>query len=692
MKAYLEYIRISLKLAQRDRVTIFFNYIFPLVFFVIFAQAYHAGQGGAIVQVVTMVLIIGILGSGFFGAGVRSVQEREMNILRRFKVAPITPLPILVASMVTGFLTYMPTVIAVLAIAHFHYGMRVPSEWPSLLVFAGLGILAFRAVGLIVASVVNSMQESQILVQLLYLPMLFLSGATFPVSELPDWLQIVAQFMPATYLYTGMQGILFRHEGLITNWLPVLGLVVTGVLATFIGVKLFRWEKEEKPPAANKAWLLAVLAPFLIIGGYQTYSLVNVAKARILYRELHRSRTMLIQDARIFTGDGTILNHGAVLIRDGKIARIYSGAVPSAASLQAEALEASGKTLLPGLIDVNVHLSASGGLYPNPGDFQPSRAIPRELAAYLYSGVTTVRSSGDPPGSLEKTRERLRTGERLGAGLLLAATLVRLPQTPQLAREQVHALAGQAVDAIRLILDSASAAPAVLAAVVGQAHADRLSVTARTSQPDGVSAAIAAGVDTIEHGSASEPIPDALFLQMQARNITYDPALSATEAAACVREHSPRLLDRSLVEQVGPASLLAATRRLLPGVPLPPDTSGDLDLARENLKRAWKAGVRLVTGTGSGNLLLVHGPALHHELQLWVEAGLPASVALQAATGNAARLLLRQSDIGVIAPGREATLRLVDGNPAEDIAATERISSIFFRGERIDRAALFDQQ
>jgi len=620
MKAYFEYTRISLLLALRDRVNIFFNYVFPLAFFLIFAQAYHARQGGAIIQVVTMVLIIGILGNGFFGAGVRSVQEREFNILRRFKVAPITPLLILTASMVTGFLIYMPTVFAVLAIAHFYYGMTVPAEWPSLLVFAALGILAFRAVGLIVASVVNSMQESQILVQILYLPMLFLSGATFPVSELPGWLQIFAQFLPATYLYTGMQGILFRHENLAVNWLPIAGLLVTGGFATFIGVKLFRWEKEEKIPTAGKAWLLAVLAPFLIIGGYQVYSQDNLAKARILYRELHRSRTILIRNARIFSSDRVLTDSGAILIRAGRIAAIYPGAAPPLADLHAEPFEAAGKTAIPGLIDCDVHLHQPGGFYANPAAFQPSRAIPRELEAYLYSGITTVRSSPDPAGSLDRFRRQVRSGELLGAELC--------PPT---------------------------------------------------------------GIGPIEHGSGLEIISDVHFRLMKSHGIAYLPALSLIEAAADLRHHATRLLDRSLVEQVGPAALLASTRRLLPTCPEPGGPVEDMAIAQANLRNAWKSGVRLIAGSGSGYPLLVHGPALHHELQLWAEAGIPAAAALAAATSNAARQLNLEESTGLLQQGREATLLLVDGNPAQDIAATERISAIFFRGEHIARSSLFSQ-
>ena len=66
----------------------------------------HAERGAAITMVIAMVLIIGILGNGLFGAGIRAVQEREANILRRYKVTPISPAPLLVASVVTGWILY----------------------------------------------------------------------------------------------------------------------------------------------------------------------------------------------------------------------------------------------------------------------------------------------------------------------------------------------------------------------------------------------------------------------------------------------------------------------------------------------------------------------------------------------------------------------------------------------------------
>ncbi|MBV9265367.1 MAG: ABC transporter permease, partial [Acidobacteriaceae bacterium] len=204
MRPYLAQIKSNLRLMARDRAVLFFNYMFPLVFFFVFAQAYEAGKNpGAMVQVIAAVIIIGVLGNGLFGAGMRTVQDRETNVLRRFKVAPISPLPVIVASLVSGLVNFLPTVFLFFFFGAVLYRMPLPSNWFSMLLFICIGVVAFRAIGMIVAAVVNSMQEAQIIIQLLYLPMLFLSGATFPLTFMPIWLQSIAHFLPATYLFQG---------------------------------------------------------------------------------------------------------------------------------------------------------------------------------------------------------------------------------------------------------------------------------------------------------------------------------------------------------------------------------------------------------------------------------------------------------------------------------------------------------
>lgn len=732
MKPYLALISLDLKLALRQKSVLFFNYLFPLIFFITFAQVMHAERGGGtMTQVVTIVVILGVLGNGLFGAGMRAVQEREANVLRRYKVTPITPAPILVAATVVGWILFMPFVTLMFCLAHFGYGMPWPEHLGSIFLFLSLGITAFRGIGMILAAVANSSQESQILVQLVYLPMLFLSGATFPSSIFPPWLVNVTQFLPATHLVSGMQGMMLKNEDIFTEWQAAIAMVVTLFVALFISYKLFRWEKEEKIRAGAKAWILAVLLPFVVMGVWQAHTQENAKKTKILNRQKARSDTVLLRDARIFVGDGKVIESGAVLIRDGKIAEIYEGTPPDAKSLHAEVLEAAGKTILPGLIDVHVHLAASGGHQADMSSYDPGPAMRRELAAYLYSGVTAVRSVGDPLDMVLRVRGEVNSGERQGAELFTCGPLftaegghgteyfkympqnareqaraqfVRIPASVDNARHQVDDLKHAGVDCIKAILES-GAGPALfnrldanyVTAIAQEAHAQGLPLAVHTGDARDVADALAAKADTIEHGSAREAIPDALFTAMAQQTTFYDPTVSVIEALNEFAAGKTDLMKRSLVQQVVPTELLQSTEQFLASsdsVNIRQEVGkfpADLQISVANLRKAYQHGVPLITGSDAGNNLVFHGPTVQREVELWVQAGIPPAVALQAATYNAARALHAEGHIGSVHKGNDADLLLVDGNPLEDISAIERISVVFFKGEHVNRSELFNQ-
>jgi imidazolonepropionase-like amidohydrolase len=208
--------------------------------------------------------------------------------------------------------------------------------------------------------------------------------------------------------------------------------------------------------------------------------------------------------------------------------------------------------------------------------------------------------------------------------------------------------------------------------------------------------ALRAHVDGIEHGSFRRRIPDEDFAAMAKEGVTYDPTLSVAEAVQQFSGGKMDLLNRSLVQQVGPPALLAGTKHFLESKKMPQqwtlDMRLDMRVARDNLLRAWRAGVTLIAGTDAGNMLVIHGPTVQRELELWVEAGIPAEVALKAATLNSAKALRAEKRFGSIEKGKDATMLVVDGNPLQDIKATEAISFVMFKGERVNRSELFRQE
>jgi imidazolonepropionase-like amidohydrolase len=634
--------------------------------------------------------------------------------------------------MITGVVLFVPSVILILWLARQFYGMAVPTQLGSFIIFVCLGAVAFRSLGLIIAAVVNSSQESNILIQPIYMTMLFLSGATIPLTFMPHWLQNITQFIPATYLMTGISGMLVRGETLLAN-LPAIGaLILTTVVATFIATKLFRWEKDEKLRPAAKFWVLVVLLPFLLLGVYQAWSQHDLVKARILARQLRQGQTWLIQNGRIFVGNGKVIESGAVLVKGGKIAEVYEGKFPDAKQLNAEAVDAAGKTILPGLIDVHVHLGGPGGFYEDWSKLDPQKSSERELESYLYCGITAVRSAGDKLDEMLQLRARFNSGERLGSELLLCGPLftaegghgteyaknlpemaragfnaqfLRIPKTQTEARQMVDDLAHKGVNALKGILEVGVPGYSfnrmnldLLRAVVEEAHADKLPASIHTGDARDVVDAVSLGADSVEHGSFRDEIPDATIAEMKAKGIAYDPTLSVVEGLSDFAKGKTDLLQRSLVQQVTPKDLLEGTAKAASSVEMKPMREGlshyplSMEIGDRNLRKAWQAGVMLVTGSDAGNPLVLHGPTIQREIELWAAAGIPGPVALQAATLNAAKLLRAEGRMGTVEKGKEANLLVVDGNPLQDVRVLSSISYVFLKGERVARTTLFEQK
>ena len=725
MRPYIAQTASNLRLMVRDRAVLFYSYLFPLVFFFVFAQVFHAGASpGAMAQTIAMVLIIGVLGNGFFGAGIRTVLDRETNVLRRFKVAPINAGPIIVASMISGWAAYIPTIFFFLFFGKFIYHAPFPHNLLSLIFFLTIGLLTFRALGMIIAAVVNSQQEATILIQLLYLPMLFLSGATFPTSIMPDWVQVISSFLPATYLFQGMKSILLGGESALSrqNLISALCLVTAMAVALFVGIKLFRWEKEEKIAGKAKLWILVVLAPFFISGIYQARTKQGIERDRQMDREEARLRTVLLHNVNIFVGNGEVIQNGSVLIRNGKIAQVFRKPVDDTKSLNADVIEDAGKTVMPGLIDMHVHIGAPGGVFKDQQKYADPNAESRRLAAYLYSGITTVRSTGDLLESALALRHasRYEGAEVYTCGPLFTAAgghpeellakfpdfmrktakdqFLREPNNAETARAQVDELKKAGVDCIKAVLEGGNPAwgtfnhldPAIYRAIIDEATKQGLPTATHTGNTADVKLAVEAGTNSVEHGSVVDLIPGETFAAMKARAIAFDPTLSVVEGYAAVAEGKTDLLNRPLLQQVGPADLLRDTREAF-SKPQGHTSGAMLQTASQNLQHAYQSGVLLITGSDAGNPLVIHGPTVQHELQLWVGAHIPPAVALQAATYNAAKTLRQDSRIGLIREGMDANLIVLDGDPVQDISATEHINAVYLRGEHVDRGDLFDQ-
>jgi len=243
--------KMRIRLAMRNRAFFFFSLVMPLIF--LFGAAFIFGKSSAsrMAYVLGAVLTLTVMGS-FWGLSVQIVTFREQGILRRFRIAPIGAGAILASSILSNYFLILPTVIFEVIVCRWAFHLHSWGNLWAIFVLVTFGSAAFAAFGLIVASVTNTMQETQMINNLIWMGFLFLSGATIPLAIFPGWIQRVALFIPATYLATGLESAATNLASLSEIATDVVALALGLLVAFEISRQLFRWEPEASAPRRAK--------------------------------------------------------------------------------------------------------------------------------------------------------------------------------------------------------------------------------------------------------------------------------------------------------------------------------------------------------------------------------------------------------------------------------------------------------
>ncbi len=260
--------RVRIQLALRNKMFFFFSVIMPLGFFFLYSGVFAKGEPHAVSYLLGEVLALNVMGS-FWGLSAALVSFREQGILRRFHVTPVTAGDMLLSSILASFVLTLPTVVLELLLARFLFHVPSLGNVFTLLVLVSIGTISFGSMGLVVASVTNTMQETQIINQIIWLPLIFLSGATVPLLYLPKVVQKIGLFLPATYLVSGLIEATFRSASLWAVRIALVSLVVWAVLTFLVSAQLFRWEPEAKIPRRAKLIALSTVLPFVLLGMWE---------------------------------------------------------------------------------------------------------------------------------------------------------------------------------------------------------------------------------------------------------------------------------------------------------------------------------------------------------------------------------------------------------------------------------------
>src|SRR6202158_6073520 len=256
-----------MRLAMRNRAFLFFSLIMPLAFLFIYAGIFGRGNRQAMPYLLAEVLALTVMGS-FWGLSVQLVTFREQGILRRFRVAPISASEMLASSIISNYVLTIPTILIEFYLSRKVFHMSGTGNLIGVSILLTLGVVPFATLCLVIASVTNTMQETQIINQIIWFAFLVLSGATVPFPRLPGAIQRVAYFLPATYLVSGLQQSMSANDpvGIWGLGLNIASMFGCTVIAFLVSAQLFRWEPEAKAPRRAKLWAAAAIIPFLLLG------------------------------------------------------------------------------------------------------------------------------------------------------------------------------------------------------------------------------------------------------------------------------------------------------------------------------------------------------------------------------------------------------------------------------------------
>jgi ABC-2 type transport system permease protein len=279
--------RTRILLALRNKMFFFFSVVFPLGMFFLYAGIFARSNPRAVSYFLGPVIAFNVMGS-FWGLSATLVMFREQGILRRFHVTPVTATDMLASSLLANYLLTIPTVSIEVFLARFIFHVPSLGNLLSVAVLVTVGTVSFGSLGLVVASVTNTMQETQVLNQIIWLPLIFLSGATFPLAYLPNSVQHVGLFLPATYLVTALQGALYQSFSVSQLLVQILALALWAILTFFVAAQLFRWEPEIRIPRRAKLWALATALPFFLLGAWENTNGDILKQAQAAFHSLER--------------------------------------------------------------------------------------------------------------------------------------------------------------------------------------------------------------------------------------------------------------------------------------------------------------------------------------------------------------------------------------------------------------------
>jgi hypothetical protein len=405
------------------------------------------------------------------------------------------------------------------------------------------------------------------------------------------------------------------------------------------------------------------------------------------------------------TEQGAVIADATVVIDKGRIASL-NGPVPKGA----KRIDGRGKWLIPGLVDMHVHLASDA--LPRPPRYRteaPTIFFDTQdlMTPYIANGVTQILNMDAVAASVGQ-RNQIASGSVLGPHIALAAIINggqsrgRIANSPSDGRQAVRDIKAEGYDFVKIYSDLNAE---TFLAIVDEARKQGLKTLGHI--PDSqegfagrIEESLVPGFNMVAHAEEfakqspdfSEADAERLAQLVKASGTWVSPTLVAIRWIASETRSLDEMKGSQYLQYVHPlirSKWIVANRYNKNSTPELIDYFGRmLDFNRRLVRAFRQAGVPMVAGTDALTSGVIGGFSLHEELELLVNAGLTNEEALTSATRLPAIWLGVDSDRGTIEVGKRADLVLLGADPLVDIANTRKIDGVFLSGQWLHRAKL----
>ncbi|MCM3881028.1 MAG: amidohydrolase family protein [Vicinamibacterales bacterium] len=421
--------------------------------------------------------------------------------------------------------------------------------------------------------------------------------------------------------------------------------------------------------------------------------------------------TVVLSGFTLIDGNGGApLPNAALVAQDGRITFV-GPASELKAPAGATAQDLSGKFVLPGLIDLHVHVAESDGAVQDPRRTFTRENVQADLRLYANYGVTSVLSMGSDQPLVwdirdEQHRERPKVARIFTAGRGFTGleafptnqgNIPGIPyevSDPKQAAGFVDELAAHHPDVVKIWVDdrfgdfAKTKTPINLAAaIIDEAHKLNLKVAAHVFYLEDAKGLAAAGLNAFAHSVRDKPVDDELIGLMK-KHGTWQIATLTRDSTPFEFEHPEPFLNDPFFTKAAPPLFLERLKspEYLKAMVADKHWSqypGVLENAKRNLKRLVDAGVRYGFGTDAGVPGRVPAYLAHEELLLMRDAGLTPMQIIVAATKSSAEFL-GERDLGTIEKGKWADLLVLGADPLADLKNSRKIDAVYVAGNKVN--------